>query len=512
MKKIVAGVMTAALLSGMLLASAATPNLVSNGDFENGMTGWIPKHIGNATPENQLGTAGGKAEIVSGGHSGKCLKITQGNLVEGGSLSYFGRVEQNLISKEVPKEGSAYMFSAWVKAESIPSNVSNPKVQLILDIAADQGDKDKNGNPVYHHQGEVVASEEVTTSWKKITGVTRMFTFEQQDGPNTQYKNTIGFHSSPKYPGANPGFDQGLKMDTPIKEFTPYVILSGGPETAVPLLIDDMELKKPIYNFIFNKANADSKVLYKESGTETYIHEGTDVAVYREAKEDAYFIYKFDFDKNTKDAIISMNVGDDFKIDVATDPNGPWTNVANGKALLMTNAYKADEIIDVTGYLNKNSENAVYMKFSDRTKGTTGTKKNGVTIRALEVYSETGALEFKSTPTNNTSTTASKNTAGQTSSAAGTVSNGKTPDNNSVNTETDVITSGDDIVTESGIVAESGEDVVSEEQQDSSAVMADSENEGGSLLWLWITLAVVVVLGGGGAALYFLVIKKKLQK
>lgn len=509
MKKLIASTIAVVLLGSAIIASAAAPNLVNNGDFENGMTGWTPKHIGNATAENQLGTAGGKAEVVSGGHSGKCLKITQGNLVEGGSLSYFGRVEQNLISKEVPKEGSAYMFSAWVKAESIPASVSNPKVQLILDIAADQGEKDKNGNSIYHHQAEVVASEEVTTSWKKITGVTRMFTFEQQDSPNTQYKGMYGFHSSPKYPGANPGFDQGLKMNTPIKEFTPYVILSGGPEVAVPLLIDDMKLTKPVYNFIFNKKDADSKVLYKESGTDTYIHEGTDVAVYRGAKEDAYFIYKFDFDKNAKDAIVSMSVADDFKIDVATSPDGPWTNVANGKALLMANAYKSDEIIDVTQYLNKNSENSVYMKFSDRTKGTTGTKKNGVTIRALEVYSETGALEFKLTPSGNTSTAGTTSTGEKTSSTpAATTSNGKNPGTGSNTTTSGELVSETEVAS-GDTVSMSEESTAPESTEDTSAAMSDNDQKGGSLLWLWITLAVVIVLGGGGTALYFFVIKKK---
>ena len=55
MKKLIASTIAVVLLGSAIIASAAAPNLVNNGDFENGMTGWTPKHIGNATAENQLG-------------------------------------------------------------------------------------------------------------------------------------------------------------------------------------------------------------------------------------------------------------------------------------------------------------------------------------------------------------------------------------------------------------------------------------------------------------------------
>jgi len=372
---------------------ALSSNIISNPGFENGMTGWLPKHVSNATPDRILGTEGGSATVENsiGRNGSRALKIVQGNQVEGGALTAWARAEYHFLPNEVPKIGSAYLFSAWVKAESIPANVT-PSIQMIMGLGADQGQE------YLHYQDEVLYSGVLTTEWQRFTGVTRMMSFEQQDSPNTQYKGLIGFHSSPKYPGANPGFDQGIQAAAPLKEFYAYVILAPGPSQAIPLIIDDVEVLKPVYNFIFDNVNADSKLLYKESDSYIYVHENTDIAVYREVIEDAYFIYKLDFTSNATDAILTLSLADDYKIELATSDNGPWTTVATGRRLLMSGAYKADEIIDLKDYLKKNNENAVYVKFSDNTPGSTGTARNGLQLRALEVFSKTGTLEFKLDP------------------------------------------------------------------------------------------------------------------
>ncbi|MHB8962911.1 MAG: carbohydrate binding domain-containing protein [Saccharofermentanales bacterium] len=399
-------VMLTVAVQSFYVAAALSSNIVSNPGFESGMTGWLPKHVSNATPDRILGTEGGSATVVNGiGRNGsKALKVVQGNQVEGGALTAWARAEYHFLPGEVPKVGSAYLYTVWVKAESIPDNVT-PSIQLIMGLGADQGDE------FFHYQDEVLASGTLTTEWQKYTGVTRMMSFEQQDSPDTQYKGMIGFHSSPKYPGANPGFDQGILDAAPLKEFYAYTILSPGPSVAIPLIIDDVEVLKPIYNFVFDKEDSDSKILFKDSGSTVYIHEGTDIAVFRDVKEEAFFIHKLDFNSATKDAILTLNLADDFKIEVASTKDGPWTKVATGKKYMMAGAYKADEIIDLTAYLNKNNENSVYVKYSDNTMGTTGTAKHGLSLRALEVFSKTGQLEFNlnplPTPTTGTSSTAS---------------------------------------------------------------------------------------------------------
>lgn len=412
------------------VAAALSNNLISNPGFESGMTGWLPKHVSNAEPDRILGTTGGSATVVNGiGRNGsKALKVVQGNQVEGGALTAWARAEYHFLPGEVPKVGSAYLYTVWVKAESIPDNVT-PSIQLIMGLGADQGDE------YLHYQDEVLFSGTLTTEWQKYTGVTRLMSFEQQDSPDTQYKGMIGFHSSPKYPGANPGFDQGILAAAPLKEFYAYTILSPGPSVAIPLIIDDVEVLKPVYNFVFDKADSDSKILFKDSGSTVYIHEGTDIAVYRDVKEDAYFIHKLDFNSAAKDAILTLSLADDYKIEIATTKDGPWTKVATGKKYMMAGAYKADEILDLTAYLSKNNENAVYVRYSDNTMGTTGTAKHGLSLRALEVFSKTGQLEFNlnplPTPTTGTSSTASSS-AGGSSAGSSSAGSSSSPDSTAV--------------------------------------------------------------------------------
>ncbi len=443
-------------LQSIFVNAAVSTNIISNPGFESGMTGWLPKHVGNATAARILGTVGGNASVVNGiGRNGsKALKIVQGNQVEGGSLTAWARAEYQFIPNEIPKVGSAYLFSAWIKAESIPAGV-NPSVQLILALGADQGDE------LLHYQDEAIYSGPLTTQWQKFTGVTRLMSFEQQDSPNTQYKGMIGFHSSPKYAGANPGFDQGIKQSAPLKEFHAYAFLAPGPIQAIPLIMDDMEVLKPIYNFIFDKTNSDSKLLVKDSGSEVFVWQDTDIAVYRSVLEDTYFVYKLDFNSATADAILTMSLADDYKIEIANSENGPWTTAATGKKLMASGGYKADEIIDLASYLKKNSENSVFVKFSDNTKGTKGTAKNGLMLRALEIFSKTGAMEFKlantPTPTPTKGTTSSK-----TSSAAG---------SSAINSSTgSVVESSSDSSTSSESTIESQDSQIS---KDSSSVVSN---------------------------------------
>lgn len=445
----------------LYVQAIVSSNIITNPGFESGMTGWSPKHVGNATPDRILGTTGGSATVVNGGRSGaKSLRVSQGNQIEGGSLTYWARSEYQFLPKETPKVGSAYLYSVWIKAESMPTLSIPPSVQLTLGVYATNTAEEYS-----HYQDEVITSGILTNSWQKYTGVTRMMSFEQQDGPNTQFKGLIGFHSSPKYPGANPGFDEGIKQSASLKEFYAYAILAPGPNVAIPLLIDDAEVLKPVYSFIFSTENADSKLLYKESGSNVFIFNDTTTAVYREAVEDAFFIYKLDFNASASDAILSMNLADDYKIEIGSSSNGPWTIAAIGKKYKGANAYKADEIIDLAKYLKKNSENSVYVKFSDNTKGKTGLAINGLKIRALEIFSKTGEMEFKlaalPTPTKGaTSTTTSSKPASTASNSTTTSEPGTSTLSDTSAAESSTIASTESGTSETSISTVSNDGVV----------------------------------------------------